>query len=109
MKRLLLALSILVFLAVPAMADWQVTVSGWIMSTGPDLAHEDVLMDGVAQCSDILPADNKACVFNIVTKTNQAIVIRSYDGLANFADFALGNIGSGPNPASGGSVTVIWQ
>jgi len=108
MKNLVIALA---FLLVPAMAfaDWQVTVSGWTMSAGPDLTYEDVLMDGVAQCSNILPADNKSCVFTVISKTNQTVVIRSYDGSANFADYALGAIGFGPNPASGGSITVIWQ
>ena len=108
MKKLVLAIA-LIFISTVAFADWQVTVSGWTMSTGPDLSYEDVLMDGVAQCSNILPADNKSCVFTITNKTNQAIVIRSYDSGANFADYALGNIGSGPNPASGGTITVIWQ
>ena len=108
MKKLILVLLILIF-AAPALADWQVTVSGWTMSPGPDLSHEDVLMDGVAQCSNILPADNKSCVFNVANKTDQVIVVRSYDTSNDFADHTIGSIGSGPNPASGGSVTVIWQ
>jgi hypothetical protein len=110
MKKVFLALMILA-MAVPAFADWQVTVSGWTMSPGPDLAYEQVRMDGVAVtgCDNILPGDSKSCVFNITSKTDQAITIRSFDSAANFADHTIGTIGSGPNPASGGTITVIWQ
>ena len=108
MKKLFLIMA-MVLMASTALADWQVTVSGWTMSAGPDLRDESVMMDGVAQCSAILPGDSKSCVFSIVTKTNQAISIRSFDSASNFADHTIGNIGSGPNPASGGTITVIWQ
>ena len=106
-----MALVILAVAVSPAFADWQVTVSGWTMSSGPDLSYEQVRMDGVAQtgCDNILPGDSKSCVFNIATKTDQEITIRSFDSSANFADHTIGNIGSGPNPASGGTITVIWQ
>ena len=110
MKKLFLIMA-MVLMASMAWADWQVTVSGWTMSPGPDLAYEQVRMDGVAVtgCDSILPGDSKSCVFNITSKTNQAITIRSFDSSANFADHTIGNIGSGPNPASGGTITVIWQ
>ena len=109
MKKLFLALAILAIAVSPAFADWQVTVSGWAMSVGPDLRDESVMMDGVAQCSVILPGDSKACAFVIPTKTNQEIMIRSFDSANNFADHTIGAIGSGPNPATGGTITVIWQ
>jgi len=109
MKRLFLVLAILAMAVSPAFADWQVTVSGWTMSVGPDLRDESVMMDGVTQCSVILPGDSKACVFVISTKTNQEIAIRSFDSANNFADHIIDNIGSGPNPATGGTITVIWQ
>ena len=108
MKKVFLAILISLFVAGSAWADWQVTVSGWTMSPGPDLAYEEVRMDGVAQCTNILPADSKSCVFNITNKTNQEISIRSFDSGANFADNIIGNIGSGPNPSSGGTITIIW-
>ena len=55
MKKLVLAIAS-IFISTVALADWEVTVSGWTPSSGPDLAYEDVLMDGVAQCSNILPS-----------------------------------------------------
>ena len=110
MKKLILVLAIGFFSSM-AYADWQVTVSGWTMSAGPDLAYEQVMMDGVAQtgCDNILPGDSKSCVFNVANKTDQLITVRSFDSGANFADHTIGNLGIGPNPATGGSVTVIWQ
>jgi len=111
MKKLFLSAMAITFILTSTMAwaDWQVTVSGWTMSAGPDLRDESVMMDGVAQCSAILPGDSKSCVFSIPTKTNQVISIRSFDSASNFADHIIGNIGTGPNPASGGTITVIWQ
>jgi len=110
MKQIILAVLAIFLFSTTAMADWQVTVSGWTMSVGPDLAYEQVRMDGVAQvgCDNILPADSKSCVFTIPTKTNQEISIRSFDSGGGYADNIIGNIGSGPNPAAGGSITVIW-
>ena len=110
MKKLILAMAILAMASSPAMADWQVTVSGWTMSPGPDLAYEQVRMDGVAQsgCDNILPADSKSCIFTVANKTGQVITIRSFDTNANYADHTLGNLGAGPNPASGGNITIIW-
>ena len=108
MKRLVLALFGVFLFSTVAMADWQVTVSGWTMSVGPDLAYEEVRMDGVSMCTNILPADSKSCAFVITTKSDQEISVRSFDSGANFADNIIGNIGSGPNPSSGGSITIIW-
>jgi len=102
-----------------ANADWQVTVNNWTKSPGPNLAEEDVLLDGNSidpativggKCTDILPTDSNNCIFTVTDKANQNIQIRSTDTDANEAPLhVIGSLGTGPAPASGGSVTVIWQ
>jgi hypothetical protein len=109
MKKTFMAVLMVLFVSSFAWADWEVTVSGWTMSIGPDLAYEEVRMDGVAKCTNILPADSKACVFIITAKTNQEITIRSFDSATSYADNTIGNIGTGPNPSTGGTITVIWK
>jgi len=108
MKKTILVLLALLFFVPFAQADWEVTVSGWTMSGGPDLAHEQVLLDDSSQCQNILPADNKSCVFSIPLKTGQKIVVRSFDSSGDFADNEL-TVLSGPNPSTGGGVTAIWK
>ena len=104
-------LLIILILLVPAIAaaDWELTVSGWTMSAGPNLAYEEVLLDDTVICANILPANNKSCVHTFPTKTNQVVTVRSFDADENYADNIIGNIGSGPNPSSGGSFTFIWK
>ena len=108
-KMFFMVLAIVLLFPAVAMADWEVTVSGWTMSAGPDLAHEQVLSLGADMCGDILPIDGKSCVFTVPSKSNQEIRIRSFDTNGNYADNIVGNIGGGPNPSSGGTVIVIWK
>ncbi len=116
MKKLFFMVLVLVFTS-PAMADWQVTVSGWTMSPGPDLAYEQVLQDDIvvnvtngfpSNCDNIIATDPKSCVWTIPTKTGQQVKVRSYDIGGAYVDHIVGNVGTGPNPASGGYITVIW-
>jgi len=117
MKKLLIGLIVLLLSttasSVPfAWADWEVTVSGWTASPGPDLAYENVQMDNVdvSGCSNILPAANKSCVFTITDKTDQVISIVSYDSQGDSSEpNIIGNIGAGPDPSSGGVITIIWK
>jgi hypothetical protein len=111
MKKIAIVVMVLMvsFFAVPALADWEVTVSGWTMSVGPDLAHEQVLSLGADMCGNILPVDGKTCVFTVANKSNQEIRIRSFDSSGNYADNIVGNIGGGPNPSAGGTIIVIWK
>ena len=109
MKRIAMILMVLFLSAGVAAAEWEVTVSGWTMSSGPDLAHEQVLNLGADMCGNILPTDGKTCVFTVASKLNQEIRIRSFDTGGNYADNIVGNIGGGPNPSSGGTIIVIWK
>jgi len=109
MKKIAMILIGLFLFAGIAFADWEVTVSGWTMSAGPDLAYEQVLSLGGDVCGNILPTDGKSCVFTVANKSNQEIRIRSFDSAGNYADNIVGNIGGGPNPSSGGNIIVFWN
>ena len=102
MKKLL----VLVFLLFPciALADWSVTTS-WTASVGPGLAYEEVLLDGVSQCS-VSSGQPTTCNF-VVTALGGSVMVRSYDGSGNYADTATITIG-GMSPATGFSVTTVF-
>ena len=102
MKKLLL----LVFLLVPctALADWSVTTS-WTASVGPGLAYEEVLFDGVSQCS-VASGQPTTCNF-VVTNLGGSVLVRSHDGSGNYADTASITVGS-MSPATGFSVTTVF-
>lgn len=102
MKRLLTILLALLF-ATSAMADWSVTAT-WTPSPGPDLATEELLLDGVAQTC---PTPG-TCTFTITEPTGQAVVIRSTNNIGGFSDYALGTLSPVPAPASGGSLVMVW-
>ena len=90
---------------------WDVKVFDWTMSPGPALDYEQVHKNGVlvSECGNIKPEDPKDCTFQIDLKGNEEIKIVSFDKDGNRAENIIARTGLGPNPASGGSVTVIWK
>ena len=104
MKRLIIILAILMF-AVPALADWSVTVT-WTRSTGPNLASEKVLYSGVEKCS-VAPAAPTTC--NFVTPTlGGSVVVRSLNTQGAFSDTAPIVVSEQPVPASGVTINVTY-
>ena len=116
MKKVIVATLMLLAFAGWANADyWQTTVI-WTHSVGPNLAHEDVLLDGVlidaadiiSGCTNVLPGDTATCVFKLAQKTGQEISIRSTDDQSNSTTLLVGSVGVGPNPPTGASISSTW-
>jgi hypothetical protein len=104
MKKLFLILAILVF-AVPALADWSVTVT-WTRSVGPNLASEQVFYSGVEKCS-VSPAAPTTCNF-VVPALGGSVIVRSTNSQGAFSETAPVVVADQPAPASGVTVQVIY-
>lgn len=86
-------------------ASWSVTVT-WTRSVGPNLASEQVLYNGVTQCT-VLPAAPTTCNFTIPDLTG-AIKVRSFNAQGAFADTAEVPLQVTPAPAMGVIVNVTF-
>ncbi len=104
MKRLFLILAFILMPAI-ALADWSVTVT-WTPSPGPNLANEEVLLDGVMQC-DIAVGNPSNCGFTVVSLSNQEVSIVSYNdqGLPS-VEYVVGSLLVEPSPATGGIIII---
>lgn len=112
MKKLFLLLSLffcLVF-AGTALADFQITAS-WIASTGPDLAYEELQVDGnviyTAQAGE-----STAFIWTAAALNGELVTVTSYNsqGVPCETPLVLGNLVSvPPNSATGGSLLILWQ
>ena len=106
MKKILLIVLAIVFLAVPAFAaSWSVTVS-WGRSVGPNLDREEVFYNSTSKCT-VLPAAPTTCNFVIPTLTGE-VWVRSFNIQGAFADTSHIFIQPEPAAATGVSVTVTY-
>jgi len=107
MKKLFIAL-LMVLIAVPALADWSVTVT-WTHSVGPNLQNEKVFLDGAEQC-DVLGTDPATCNFTVTDLTGQVISIVSYNTQSTPSDpYNMGTLLVVPAPPSGPGLINITQ
>ena len=107
MKKLFLAVLMVLVFAGIAFADWSVTVT-WTPSVGPNLANEKVLLDGAEKCS--VDAGQPAnCNFTVTDLTGQEVSIVSYNAQGGSSvPYAVGSLVEMPNPApaAGGVITI---
>src|SRR5574343_552668 len=104
MKKLLIALSI-ILLAVPAMADWSVTVT-WTRSVGPNLASEEVFYGAAEKCS-IDAAAPTTCQFS-TPALGGSVVVRSTNAQGAYSETAPILVSDVPAPASGVMINVTY-
>ena len=103
MKKLIV-LAILL-LAVPALADWSITVT-WTRSVGPNLASEQVFYGGESKCTVTPPA---ATSCNFVSPTlGGSVVVRSTNAQGAYSETAPILVSDVPAPASGVMVNVTY-
>ena len=104
MKKLLLVLAI-VLLAIPACADWSVTVT-WTRSPGPNLASEQVFYGADSKCSVNATAPT-TCQFSTPTLGGN-VVIRSINAQGAYSETAPIVVAEVPAPASGVMINVTY-
>ena len=97
MKKLLLVLAT-ALLAIPACADWSVTVT-WTRSPGPNLASEQVFYGADQKCS-VLSTAPTTCQFNTPT-LGGSVVVRSINAQGAYSETAPILVSDVPAPASG--------
>ena len=106
MKKLVLAILLLMAMASVALADWSVTVT-WTRSVGPNLDYEATLLDGAAQCT-VQETEPTTCQFVVPALTDQAVVIRSTNSQGAYSDTSPVALSAVPTPATGVVVNVTY-
>jgi hypothetical protein len=98
----------MILAAAPALADWTVTVSNWTKSAGPELAYEEVQLNGQVKCT-VAANDPANCNFTVDNLSNQEVRIVSYNtqGTGN-PGYIVGALVPMCAPASGGQLNIIW-
>lgn len=98
----------MILAAAPALADWTVTVSNWTKSAGPELAYEEVQLNGQVQCT-VAVGDPASCNFTVEELKNQEVKIVSVNTqkTAN-QGYMVGTLIPMSAPASGGQITINW-
>ena len=104
MKKLLLAIFLVLFTATIASADWSVTVT-WTRSPDTNLDYEEVLLDDVNQCT-VQELESTTCNFVIPFLNGEEVKVRSTNSQGAFTDYVVGNLLSVPDPATGGIITI---
>lgn len=110
MKKLIIALAI-VLMAVPAFAGtWNVTFSNWTESPGPNLVSEKVFYNNVERCT-VAAGAAKTCSFVLPQAGPFAlpVIVRSYDNASNMAEYTGPVLNPTIAPASGGTVIIQWM
>jgi hypothetical protein len=110
MKKLLIVLVVL-SMAVPACAgNWQVTFSNWTESPGPNLANEKIFYNNVERCT-VAAGASKTCQWTLPQAGPFAlpVIVRSYDGASNMAEYTGPVLNPTIAPASGGTVIIQWM
>lgn len=110
MKKIVIVLAVL-FIALPAFAGtWQVTFSNWTESPGPNLVNEKVFYDNVERCT-VAAGATKACQWTLPQTGPFAlpVIVRSYDGASNMAEYTGPVLNPMLAPASGGTVIIQWM
>jgi len=104
MKKLILIVLAMAFMASPVFAaGWSVTVT-WGRSIGPNLGSEQVFYSGVSKCT-VLPAAPTSCNFVIPTLSGE-VWIRSFNTQGTYADTSHVAISPEPAAATGVIVTI---
>ena len=111
MKKLIIALAIVLVAVVPACAGtWNVTFSNWTESPGPNLVNEKVFYNNVERCTVAVGAA-KTCQF-VLPQTGPfalPVTVRSYDSGGAFAEYVGPVLNPTIAPASGGTVIIQWM
>ena len=105
MKKVFLALLIVVFMAAPGLAGWSVTVT-WTKSVGPNLDYEEVVHDGMVKCTVPL-VDTATCNFTLETLGGD-VLVRSYNTQGAFSETVPVSISELPAPAPNVLINVTY-
>jgi len=104
MKKLILIVLAMAFMASPVFAaGWSVTVT-WGRSIGPNLDREEVFYIGTSKCT-ILPVAPTTCNF-VIPSLSGEVWIRSFNTQGAFADTSHIPIQPEPAAATGVIVTI---
>lgn len=105
MKKRLLLVLLMVLMAVPALADWSVTVT-WTHSVGPNLQNEKVYLDGAEQCT-VLGTDPATCNFTVTDLSGQGVSVIAYNsqGTAS-ASYEMGTLLAVPVAPTSGLISI---
>jgi hypothetical protein len=106
MKKLIMAILVILAMSGVAMADWSVTVN-WTRSVGPGLASEQVYLDTVSKCTITATAPT-TCQFTVPSLTGQAVKIRSLNAQGGFNETAPVTLSAAPAPATGVLINITY-
>lgn len=104
-KALMILAALLLFAAVPAWADWSVTVT-WTRSVGPSLDYETVMWNGAQKCT-VQETEPTTCNFVLPTLGGD-VVIRSYNTQGAYSQAGPFGIAEPPVPATGVIINVTY-
>jgi hypothetical protein len=110
MKKIVIVLAALL-IALPSFAGtWQVTFSNWTESPGPNLVNEKVFYNGL-ECCTVAAGAPKTCQWTLPAAGPFAlpVIVRSYDGASNMAEYTGPVLNPTIAPASGGTVIIQWM
>jgi len=106
MKKILLAVLTVALMSSSAWADWSVTTT-WTRSVGPNLANEEVRLDGTVKCTVNATAPT-TCQFNVPAISGQQVVVRSINMQGGYSDTTPITLMAVPAPATGVLVNVTY-
>ena len=105
-RLLLLTLLLVLALVSVAAADWSVTTT-WTRSVGPNLASEELRLDGAVKCTHNATAPT-TCQFNVPAISGQQVVVRSINAQGSHSDTTPIALMAVPAPATGVLVNITY-
>jgi hypothetical protein len=106
MRKLSVACLIVLLMSSAALADWSITTT-WTRSVGPNLASEEVRLDGAVKCTINATAPT-TCQFNVTAISGQHVTIRSINAQGSYSDTTPIALLAVPAPATGVLVNVTY-